>query len=74
MEVVVKINNDKFREFKNFINKINGEIERLVPEEIIISSVEEVRKRISEAENGDFISEGEEKEIFDKLYKNWSEK
>ena len=74
MEVVVKINNDKFREFKNFINKINGEIESLVPEEIIISSVEEVRKRISEAENGDFISEGEEKEIFDKLYKNWSEK
>jgi hypothetical protein len=69
MEVVVKINNDKFREFKNFINKINGEIERLVPEEIIISSVEEVRKRISEAENGDFISEREEKEIFDKLYK-----
>jgi hypothetical protein len=74
MEVVVKINNDKFREFKNFINKINGEIESLVPEEIIISSVEEVRKSISEAENGDFISEGEEKEIFDKLYKNWSEK
>ena len=69
MEVVVKINNDKFREFKNFINKINGEIESLVPEEIIISSVEEVRKRISEAENGDFISEREEKEIFDKLYK-----
>ena len=72
MEVVVKINNDKFREFKNFINKINGEIESLVPEEIIISSVEEVRKRISEAENGDFISEGEEKEIFDKLYKKYS--
>jgi hypothetical protein len=72
MEVVVKINNDKFREFKNFINKINGEIERLVPEEIIISSVEEVRKRISEAENGDFISEREEKEIFDKLYKKYS--
>jgi hypothetical protein len=74
MEVVVKINNDKFREFKNFINKINGEILNSVPEEVVVSSVEEVRKRIYEAEKGEFVSEEEEKKLFDKLYKNWSEK
>ena len=74
MEVVVKIDNDKFREFKSFINQINGEIINSAPEEVVVSSVEEVRKRIYEAEKGEFVSEEEEKKLFDKLYKNWSEK
>ena len=74
MEVVVKIDNDKFREFKSFINQINGEIINSAPEEVVVSSVEEVRKRIYEAEKGESVSEEEEKKLFDKLYKNWSEK
>jgi hypothetical protein len=75
MEVVVKIDNDKFREFKSFINQINGEIINSAPEEVVVSSVEEVRKRIYEAEKGEFVSEKEEKKFFDRLdIFKWSEK
>ena len=72
MEVVVKIDNDKFKEFKSFINQINGEIINSVPEEVVVSSVEEVRKRIYEAEKDEFVNEEEEKKLFDKLYKKYS--
>jgi len=39
---------------------------------VVVSSVEEVRKRIYEAEKDEFVNEEEEKKLFDKLYKKYS--
>ncbi|WP_456480589.1 hypothetical protein [Nautilia sp.] len=72
MEVVVKIDNSKFNEFKNLIRDMNAEIINSYPDEIVVGSVEGVRKRIKEAQSDDFISEEEEKKLFEKLYKKYS--
>jgi len=72
MEVVVKINDSKFDEFKNLVKKLDAEIVNSYPDEIVVSRVEEVRKRVYEAERDEFISEEEEKALFEKLYKKYS--
>ena len=67
MEVVVKIDDSKFDEFKDAIKKFDAKIINSYPEEIVVSSIEEVRKRVLEAEErvkkGEYIDE-EEFDIF----------
>ena len=67
MEVVVKIDDSKFDEFKDAIKKFDAKIINSYPEEIVVSSIEEVRKRVLEAEErvkkGEYIEE-EEFDIF----------
>jgi len=72
MEVVIKINDSKFDEFKNLLKSLDAEIINSYPDEIVVNSVEEVRKRVFEAEMDEFISEEEEKALFEKLYKKYS--
>ena len=63
MEVVVKIDDSKFNEFKDFIKKVDAKIITSYPDEIVVSSVEEVRKRVFEAEKrvkkGKYVNEEE---------------
>ena len=67
MEVVVKIDDSKFDEFKDAIKKFDAKIINSYPEEIVVSSIEEVRKRVLEAEErvkkGEYIDE-EEFDVF----------
>jgi len=72
MEVVVKIDDSKFDEFKSLLKVVDAKIVNSYPDEIVVSSVEEVRKRVREAERDEFISEEEEKALFEKLYKKYS--
>jgi len=72
MEVVVKIDDSKFDEFKSLLKAVDAKIVNSYPDEIVVSSVEEVRKRVREAERDEFISEEEEKALFEKLYKKYS--
>ena len=72
MEVVVKIDDSKFDEFKSLLKAVDAKIVNSYPDEIVVSSVEEVRKRVREAERDEFISEEEEKVLFEKLYKKYS--
>ncbi len=71
MEVVVKIDNSKFDEFKSLISKINGEILNSYPDEIVVGSAEEVRERIKEAESriksGEYVDEKEFDNFIQKL-------
>ncbi|GAB6044590.1 hypothetical protein JCM11957_01880 [Caminibacter profundus] len=71
MEVVVKIDNSKFNEFKNLIKALDAEIISSYPDEIIVGSVEEVRKRVYEAENrvksGKYVDEKEFDNFIQKL-------
>ena len=71
MEVVVKIENSRFNEFKNLIKSVDAEIINSYPDEIIVDSVEEVRKRVLEAEkrvkNGEYIEENEFDDFIQKL-------
>jgi len=69
---LIKIDDSKFEEFKSLVKELNAEIVNSYPDEIVVSSVEEVRKRVREAERDEFISEEEEKALFEKLYKKYS--
>jgi len=71
MEVVVRIDDTKFEEFKSLLDKFKADVVNY-PEDIIVSSVEEIRQRIMEAENDEYVSEKEENEVFEKLYKKYS--
>jgi tetrahydromethanopterin S-methyltransferase subunit B len=72
MEVLIKINDNRFNEFKNYLQKVDAEIINSFPEEIIVRSVDEVKERIEEAENDEFISEEEERQLFIELYQKYS--
>jgi len=71
MEVVVKINDSKFDEFKNLVKKLDAEIVNSYPDEMVVCSVEEVRKRVFEAEErvnrGEYIDEKEFDDFIEKL-------
>jgi len=71
MEVVIKIEDSKFNEFKNLVKELNAEIINSYPDEIVVSSVEEVRKRVYEAEErvkrGEYIDEREFDDFIEKL-------
>ena len=47
---LIKIDDSKFEEFKSLVKELNAEIVNSYPDEIVVSSVEEVRKRVFEAE------------------------
>ena len=72
MEVLIKIDNEKYTEFKKVVKDFDAKIINSYPDEVVVSSIEEVRKRVKEAEGDDEISSDEEKEIFETLYKKYS--
>ncbi len=71
MEVVVKIDNARFNEFKNLIKDMNAEILNSYPDEIVVGNLDEVRKRVYEAEqrikNGEYVDEKEFDDFIQKL-------
>jgi len=71
MEVVVKIDNARFNEFKNLIKDMNAEILNSYPDEIVVGNLDEVRKRVYEAEqrikNGEYVDEKEFDNFIQKL-------
>jgi len=71
MEVVIKIDDSKFEEFKNLLKAVDAKIVNSYPDEIVVSSVEEVRKRVFEAEErvkrGEYIDEKEFDDFIEKL-------
>ena len=71
MEVVVKIDNARFNEFKNLIKDMNAEILNSYPDEIVVGNLDEVRKRVYEAQqrikNGEYVDEKEFDNFIQKL-------
>jgi len=71
MEVLIKIDDSKFDEFKSLVKALDAKIVNSYPDEIVVSSVEEVRKRVFEAEErvkrGEYIDEKEFDNFIEKL-------
>ncbi len=76
-EVTLKIDDGFYDHFMALIKSISPEkveiVEEHFPEELIVSSVEEVRRRIAEAENrienGSFLTEEEYRKEMDAFLK-----
>ena len=71
MEVLIKIDNEKYTEFKKVVKDFDAKIINSYPDEVVVSSIEEVRKRVKEAEervkNGEYVNEDEFNKFIEKL-------